>query len=129
MSSKSRSSIPPVPAGTKVNGLRLWRDVLGAFELDEHETAVLREVVRCVDQLDELAAIVGRDGPIVAGEKGPKAHPALVESRQMRIVLARLLAALRLPEGEEAALSGQVRRRQRRTGARGVYGLPGGAAS
>jgi hypothetical protein len=41
----------------------------------------------------------------------------LVEARQQRIALARLLAALRLPSGEEGE---QDRRPQRRMGVRGV---------
>jgi hypothetical protein len=48
----------------------------------------------------------------------------LVEARQQRIGLARLLAALRLPAGEEEA---DDRRPQRQMGVRGVYGV-GGAA-
>ncbi|HLM07095.1 MAG TPA: hypothetical protein VK402_18085 [Blastococcus sp.] len=45
-----------------------------------------------------------------------------MEARQQRIALARLLAALRLPAGEEEAGD---RRPQRRMGVRGVYGVGG----
>jgi hypothetical protein len=116
--------VPAVPPGTKASGRRLWRAVLAAYELDEHETALLREAVRTVDQLDDLAAIVERDGPIVEGTNGPRAHPALVESRQLRIALARVLAALRLPSGDEDA-----GRPQRRVGVRGIYSVGGGQAA
>ena len=57
-----------------------------------------------------------------ARRRGRRAHPALVEARQQRIALARLLAALRLPAGEEEAGD---RRPQRRMGVRGVYGVGG----
>jgi len=63
-----------------------------------------------------LDAIVRREGVIVSSPQGEKAHPALVEARQQRVVLARLLASLRIPIDEEG-------RAQRRGGARGVYGL------
>lgn len=117
---------PPAPAGAKASGRRLWRDVLGKYELEEHEEALLREAVRTVDLLDDLAAVVADEGLMVDGPHGSKVHPAMVEARQLKIALARLLAALRLPAGEED--DGSVRRPQRRVGARGVYGV-GGAAS
>ncbi len=119
--------IPAAPPGTQTNGRKLWRDCLTSFDFEEHELALLREAVRSVDLLDDLAVIVGRDGPIVDGANGPKAHPALVEGRQLRIVLGRLLAALRLPDGEEAG-AGTQGRRQRRGGTRGIYSVRGGAA-
>lgn len=50
------------------------------------------------------------------------AHPAMVEARQQAIVLARLVASLRLPSGETA--DGLVRS-QRRGAARGSYGIRG----
>jgi len=116
------AKIPRNPPGAKTAGKRLWRDVLVKYELEEHEMALLREAVRTVDLLDDLAAVVELDGAILSGPTGTKVHPALVEARQLKIALARLLAALRLPAGEE----GEAQRRpQRRVGARGVYGVRG----
>jgi hypothetical protein len=43
-------------------------------------------------------------------------HPTLTESRQQSLTLARLLASLRLPSGEEEG------RPQRRGAVRGTYG-------
>ena len=74
----------------------LWRDVLGKYELEEHELALLREACRTVDDLDTLAAVVATEGMT----KGARVHPALVEARQLRIALA-LCGALRLPAGDE----------------------------
>ena len=105
---------PRIPTGTKPGGERLWRSVVDAFELDEHELTLLREAVRTVDLLDTLAAVVAEDGPMVESPQGRKVHPAIVESRQLSITLARLLAALRMPSGDEAE-----NRPQRRV--RGVY--------
>ena len=114
--------IPSPPPGTKGAGRRLWRSILADYELQEHEAALLRELVRCVDQLDELAAIVARDGLLVDGPgRTKRMHPAAVEARQARIALARLAAALRLPAGEETVAG--MRRPQRRVGVRGPYGL------
>jgi len=99
---------------------------LGRYELEQHEEALLREMVRCVDQLDDLHAITAREGLVVEGPHGSKVHPALTAAQQQRIVLARLAAALRLPAGDENDPAAG-RRPQRRSGVRGVYGFSGGA--
>jgi len=103
----------------------LWADVLGRYELEEHELALLREMVRTVDALDGLAAVVARDGLVDAVSQ--RVHPAAVEARQLGIALARLSASLRLPAGDEESQDHQkgARRPQRRTGARGVYRIKG----
>jgi hypothetical protein len=51
--------------------------------------------------LDLLDASVRDEGPVVDSPQESKANPAAVEARQQRIALAQLLAALRLPSGEE----------------------------
>jgi hypothetical protein len=119
---------PPAPKGTKASGKRLWRSILTEYELEEHELALLREMVRTVDQLDALQTITERDGLLVASQGlGRKVHPAMVEARQLRIALARLAAAARLPAGDEESKDAKVgtRRPQRRVGVRGPYRLRG----
>ncbi len=111
---------PRSPKGAGEAGVALWDAVLEEYELEQHELLLLREAVRTVDTLDVLEARVAADGPLLGSSQGERAHPALVEARQQRIALARLLAALRLPAGEEE--SGD-RRPQRRVGVRGVYGI------
>ena len=123
----ARKPIPGPPKGTKVNGGKLWRDVLSKYELEQHELGLLREMVRTTDLLDELAAIAAREGLMVEGPHGSKPHPAITEARQQKIALARLTAALRLPAGDENDLAAG-RRPQRRVGVRGVYRLPGASA-
>jgi len=112
---------PTPPKGSGPAGRRLWRAVVDEWDFEEWELALLREAVRTVDTLDQLAAIVSEAGLLVQGHDGPRVHPALVEQRQLKIALARILAALRLPDGEEGDESSG--RRQRRAGARGVYKL------
>ncbi len=119
------SRIPPAPRGAQAAGRRLWRSVLGEFELAEHELALLRQAVHVADVCDVLQRRVDDDGVLLDG----RAHPALVELRQQRILLARLVVALRVPLGEdEATRPGAGDGRSQRRGLRGVYGLPGGAA-
>ena len=55
-------------------------------------------------------------GPVLPVELGGKPHPCLAELRQERVLLARLLTALRVPIGDEDA-------RSQRRGIRGVYTL------
>lgn len=120
---------PRPPSGTSASGRRLWTDVLDKYELEEHELALLREMTRTVDLLDALAARVAEDGLMVPGPGlMPRVHPAIVESRQLRIALARLSASLRLPAGEEGDQPKHLRRPQRRGGARGPYGIRGVAS-
>src|SRR3954467_7144684 len=106
---------PKPPRGAQRAGKALWDAVLDEYELEEHELLLLREAVRTVDTLDALEARVAADGPLLGSSQGERAHPALVEARQQRIALARLLAALRLPAGQEEAGD---RRPQRRMGVR-----------
>jgi hypothetical protein len=116
-------SVPKAPDGAQAAGKRLWKSILVEYQLEEHELALLREMVRAVDHLDDLHGLVERDGVMV----GDRLHPAMVEARQLRIALARLAAALRLPAGDEEsgdAKSG-TRRPQRRVGVRGPYALRG----
>ncbi len=112
------SKVPAAPKGTRPNGRRLWVDVLSNFDLDEHETALLREAVRTVDALDALDDVVRRDGVMTTTDLGaPRVHPALVEARQLKLALARLLAALRMPAGDDEPGSLP----QRRGAPRGTY--------
>jgi len=104
-------------------GTRLWRAVTGVLDLDEHEVLTLRELCRTADMLDTLQAIVDRDGPLLESSQGARAHPALTELRQQRIVYARLVSALRLPVGITEDRS------QRRSGPRGVYPIKAEPAS
>ncbi|CAN5787090.1 hypothetical protein BH18ACT2_BH18ACT2_08070 [soil metagenome] len=116
--------IPNPPTGTKAAGRRLWRSIVDRFELEEHEAALLRAAVATVDLIDVLQRDIDKRGPVVESPQGVKANPAVVEVRQQRLVLARLLAALRLPAGDEA----DVQRPQRRGGVRGLYRVPGAAS-
>jgi hypothetical protein len=119
----SEQRVPAAPAGSRTSGKRLWKSILAEYELEEHELALLREMVRTVDRLDELHALVEADGVMV----GDRLHPAMVEARQLRIVMARLAAAMRLPAGEEGTDDAKVgtRRPQRRAGVRTPYRLRG----
>lgn len=112
----TKTKPPRAPAGLGLSGRRLWASVMDGFDLDQHERSLLIEACRTVDPFDLLdrALVVG-----VVLDDG-RINPALVEARQQRLALTRLLAALRLPEGVE---NGVPICAQRRGGARRPYNL------
>jgi len=119
-------TIPRPPQGAGPSGRRVWRAVVGEFELEEHERALVTALVRQVDRLDALEALIAEEGLTVSGHGTVKMHPAVIEARQSAIAVARISAALRLPAGEQE--EGAASPGQRRSGARGVYQIHGGAA-
>lgn len=94
---------PNPPRDLARSGRALWRAVVAEFDLDEHERALLHEAARTRDLCDALQVQLDTDGLMSQSSQGVRVHPAAVELRQQRIVLARLLAALSVPSGEESA--------------------------
>lgn len=99
--------VPPAPKDLDITGRRLWRALQKTYEFDAAESQLLLELCRCADTLERLAA---------AQHGRPLAQPILQELRAQRITYARLFAALRMPDPEDA-----LRRPQRRTGVRDPY--------
>ena len=107
-----------VPDGLDVSGIRLWESVAGGFELDVHEQLLLLQACRTADLLDRLSDAASRGQLTVRNAKQEEVtNPVITEHRQQSLVLARLLASLRMPSGEEDE------RPQRRGAARGSYGV------
>lgn len=106
------------PRGLSTAGRKLWASVLDTYELDQHEELLLLQACRTADRLDRLDDEASTAPVTVTNYKGDQVpHPALTESRQQALTLARLLASLRLPSGDEQE------RPQRRGAARGPYGV------
>ncbi|BCT76938.1 hypothetical protein SCMU_27800 [Sinomonas cyclohexanicum] len=110
---------PDVPSGLRAPGRKLWKAVVDDYERGEHELVVLLEAARTVDALDALEAIVRTEGVTNVSPQGVRAHPALVEARNQRVTLAKLVASLRIPLDDAEA----VGRTQQRVGVRAVSGL------
>lgn len=106
-----------VPAHLKAGGKKLWKAISDEFELGEHELSVLLEAARTVDALDELEKIVRSEGVTHQSPQGVRAHPALVEARQQRVTLAKLVASLRIPLEDEQEAN---RTPQKRSGVRAL---------
>lgn len=112
-------TIRHMPSGLGSRGQDLWRSITTDFELRVDELLILCEACRTTDLIDALEVLVVRDGAVVEGPQGVKASPAAVEVRQQRIVLALLIAALRIPVESPAAEVGRTQRRA----TRGVYAV------
>ena len=114
------TTINTTPDGLGPLGRKLFTDVTDDYELESHELLLLQNCCETADVVGDLQSQIDADGgPVLGG----KPHPCLAEIRQQRVLLARLLTALRVPIGDEDARSGQ------RRGIRGVYQLGGRDAS
>lgn len=105
--------IPPEPPDDLgASGRDLWLEITHAYEVDHAQDRLqLVQVCRTADLCDSLHKVAVAEGPLAESSQGIRTHPAVVELRQQRIVLARLLAALGVPSEASPA--------------RGVYAITG----
>jgi hypothetical protein len=111
----SSSTPEPAPEDTGPDGRRLWNAISREYEMEEHELVLLRQAVRVADTCTDLQALLDRDGLLVRN----RIHPASVELRQQRLLLGRLIVALRVPSGDTGDEEGAPRTQYR--GLRGPY--------
>jgi hypothetical protein len=123
------TSTTPEPAPEDIGpaGRRLWDAISREFELQEHELVLLRQAVRVTDTCTDLQAMLDRDGLLLVRNR---IHPASVELRQQRLLLGRLIVALRVPLGdtgdEEDAPRTQYRGLRGPYAPRGLHAVDGG---
>jgi hypothetical protein len=105
-------SIPKAPKGLGPAGRALWRSVLADYWMDgeSHKLAILGQACKVTDRIAELeAAMDGQPLTVLGSARQLTIHPLIAEVRSQRGLLASLLKALALPDGEEedeqAALS------------------------
>ena len=80
------------------------------FEFDAHEVELVAELCRAFDVLEGLEDVVRRDGLLAADGR---VAPAVVEARQQRLLVTKLVGALRLPDESGEALSPKSARAKR----------------
>jgi len=81
---------------------------------ESHELVLLESAARTADLIADLQSLIDEEGLVLGG----RTHPGVAEIRQQRLVLARLMAALRMPTGDE-----DDRPSRQRRSIRGVYRL------
>lgn len=83
-------------------GKRLWAHLLAQDESLTDELNPQREIAlsacRTADRLDHLEKKSTEVDSVIEGRTGPMIHPVFAEVRQQSALLARLVAALRLPD-------------------------------
>lgn len=97
------NSPPRAPSGLGDRGRKLWRDVVGTYQLDPGELAVFEQLGRTVDELDRLNAAVA-DAPVtVPGSRGQETlNPVFAAVLAHRKMIETLSRALALPaDGEQ----------------------------
>jgi hypothetical protein len=108
-----------VPKDLGPTGRKVYRSIVAEFELSATEEVELHGLARCADRLDAIAAALVDATLTVTNSRGDQvANPLLREARGQAATYSRILASLRIPQGEQD--SG---RPQRRGGARAPYGV------
>jgi hypothetical protein len=87
-------------------GSALWASIVGElgtdWRFDAREAAVLTAAAKQADTVADLEAAVARDGIMVAGAAGQtRLNGAVIELRQARVALARLLGDIHLPDEDD----------------------------
>jgi hypothetical protein len=90
--------VPKPPRGLRSEGRELWKAVVEEFDLRPDELRLLRQAAATSDLIAAMEKEIGTD-LVVPGSKGqPVANPLLDQVQKHRMLLARLLGQLALPD-------------------------------
>jgi phage terminase small subunit len=104
-------------------GKKLWKAVLAdlpsGWELDQREIELLGLAARQADDLTKLEAAIRKEGVTSSGSTGQRTvHPAVIEARQARLAVSRLLGAIALPDADEQPATAATTRSRKAAQAR-----------
>ncbi|MDQ3275932.1 MAG: P27 family phage terminase small subunit [Actinomycetota bacterium] len=103
------------PTGLQARGCAFWHTVHAGWTLSADERELLLECCRALDVCEQLQEVLDQNGLMASGSAGqPRVHPALGELRATRRELAKLLAALGLPDPAGASVPSPSTVRARR---------------
>ena len=86
---------PPATLGPA--GSRLWRSVLGQYDIkDAGGLAILEDACASRDNATGMAEIIATEGRMIRGKTGRREHPLIKHETAARALTARLLARLGL---------------------------------
>ncbi len=96
-------SLPQPPHSLDVAGRRLWRSVVGDFDLSESERSLLALACQAADDAARARAALTASGSVTArGRYGqPVLHPAVMVARQAEASVARILGQLHVIDSAE----------------------------
>ena len=90
------TSLSP-PATLGETGGNLWQTIMTEYDIrDSGGREMLRQTCEAADRVDEFAAIIKRDGPVVSTKYGPKDHPLIKHELAARSFVVRSLHRLGL---------------------------------
>ena len=90
------TSLSP-PANLGETGGNLWQTIMTEYDIrDSGGREMLRQACEAADRVDEFAAIIKRDGPVVSTKQGPKDHPLIKHELAARSFVVRSLHRLGL---------------------------------
>lgn len=93
---------PAAPPDLKGRGLEVWTDINGRFTFSAEELALVLQVARTVQRLDDLEEAMSDQPYIVSGsQKQPVTNPLLDTIRSYRALYVTLLRQLDLPEDDD----------------------------
>lgn len=95
---------PEGPKGLGTRGRALWKSVLTDYWMDgeSHKLAILEQACKVTDRIAELDTAMDGQPFTVLGSAGQVTiHPLIAEVRSPQGLLASLLKALGLPEGDD----------------------------
>lgn len=111
------------PRGLGNAGKALWKQIISDLpttadgwraSLDEREQALLFAACRQLDDITRLETEIKKSGAMATGSQGQAVvNPAVIEARQGRTVLARLLGQIEIPDedGKPTSNASQVGRK------------------
>ena len=89
-------SLPTPPKSLKAQGKKLWKRVQEAFELEDYQLETLRLVCECLDRIEECRQVIKKEGLMIHGRFGSKAHPLTSVEKDNKTVFSRLLREIGL---------------------------------
>ncbi|MGE2737346.1 hypothetical protein [Mycolicibacterium vaccae] len=95
---------PKTPNGLDAEGSKLWREIVGTFDVVEepHKRRILFDACKTADLIDRLDTAMNGQELTAKGSMGQLViHPLIAQSQAARTQLAQLLSRLNFAPPEE----------------------------
>lgn len=88
---------PDAPKHLSKTGKAMWISIVAEYQLETHQLEILRLLCECLDRLEVCRRRLKKDGLFIRDRfEQTKAHPALAEEREHRVLVMRLARELNL---------------------------------